>query len=509
MRENVLMRFAWPVVLLAVILAAILTPIPVVEAQEGAGQGIVARRVEVVFPAVVRLFVTFEGMDEPPESVSLLLAQDDRVFFDEQVELIAAPEEEGTATWRYDWPIPPEDGPALFEPVSYRWTVVDSADAEQEADGEFVFAPGPGDFRHGGEPPLSFTVLDSSLNLRLARQAVLPAYELMAAQTGLEPEFRWVVLPPGFAYCTATTDAEGRTVSVVLAPSPEEEPDTYPCREDAAERLFAASGYQVLWREKAGLLQFEDALVDAMFSVFYGQFWEGQNIPDWFRAGLRRYLRVNPDPLLIRRLQIEARAGRLFTAAQMEAEPSEPGQWQLWEQQAYGLVLYLADQHGAEAPLTLAQEAAQTAWDDAFGDPTGGDLAALMPNWERWLFVEGALRAGSWTLYMPDTPTPTPTRTATPLPPTAAPSATATAAASPAATMTPGSAAARTLSPLPATMTPTPLLTATNTPRPPGSLTQPPPARPEPGGGICPATLPSLLLPLGAIAIVQRRKKTP
>lgn len=486
------------VVLLAVSLAG-------VRAQGDTGPGVTGLRVEVLFPAVVRFFVSLERDAAMLQTAALMLTQEGRTLFADQVELVFDSEEETTTTWRYDWLIPLEDAPELFVPVAYRWTLADDAGVQQETEGEFLFAPGPPDFRHSGEPPLSFSIVDSNLNLRMARQAVLPAYTLMSTQTGLEPDFRWAVLPSGFTFCASIIDADGNPASVVLAPAPEdEEPVAYPCREEDAERLFAGSGYQLLRRRTVGLLPFENELVDAMFEAFYGQYWAGQDVPSWFRAGLRQYLHVNPDPLIIRYLQVEGRADRLFTAAQMQSEPSEADR-QFWEAQAYSLVLYLADRYRAEAPLALASSVVESDWSQGFSRLVGGDLEAFMADWERWLYTDAAVRAGGWTLYMPATPTPTATRTATPALLTVTPPASATMLPTLTTTLTPTGAMTREVAPI--LTTATAVSTPTNTPRPPGSLTQPPPVSSEPGGGICPATLPVLLIPVTGLVAVQRRKK--
>lgn len=476
-----------------------------VRAQEDTGPGVTGLRAEVLFPAVVRFFVTLEKDTAALQTASLMLTQEDRTLFADQVEPVVDSEEETATTWRYDWPIPLEDAPELFVPVAYRWTLADAAGVQQEAEGEFLFAPGPPDFRHGGEPPLSFAIVDSNLNLRMARQAVLPAFTVMSTHTGLEPDFRWAVLPSGFAFCASIMDADGNPASVVLAPAPEdEEPSAYPCREEDAERLFTESGYQILRRRTVGLLPFENELVDAMFEAFYGQYWVGRNVPPWFRAGLRQYLHVNPDPMAIRYLQVEGRADRLFNAAEMQSEPGEVDR-QLWEAQAYSLVLYVADRYGAEAPLALARRVVESDWTQGFSDLIDGDLETLMAGWERWLYTDAATRAGGWTLYVPATSTPTATRTATPIPLTATPPASATMLLTLTTTLTPTGAMTRAAAPI--LTTATAVATPTNTPRPPGSLTQPPSVGSEPGGGICPATLPAFLMPVAGLAAVQRRKK--
>ncbi len=500
------MRLTWPVRLLAVFAVCALAPVLALKAQENPASGITDLRAEVVFPAVVRLFVRFGEALEPPEVVLLSMSQEERTLFSGPVTLIAVPQAEDASLWRFDWPIPLDDAPRLFVPVHYRWEMVDATGSQQEAESEFLFAPETLDFRHGGEPPLSFSVGSSDLNLRLAREVVLPAYTLMAEQTGLQPEFRWAVLPPAFAFCSEAVDADGQPMSIVLAASPVDEPDVYACREEDAERLFASSGYQILRRRERGLLPFENELVDAMFEVFYRQYWEGKDVPAWFRTGLRRYLHVNPDPLAVRYLQTEGRAGRLFNAEQMQSGPPEADQ-QLWELQAHSLVLFLADQYGAQAPLRLARDAAALAWDDAWRDLTGSDLRGMMARWERWLFGAAAVRAGSWFLYGPATATPTVTRTATAVPPTRTPAPVVTVSPQPGGTPVPETATLLGTPPLTSTGVPAVLPTATNTPRPPGSLAQPQPTPPEPGGGICATALPALLLPCAAFVTVERRKK--
>ena len=393
--------------------------------------------------------------------------------------------------------------PVLFEPIHYRWTVVDGQGEAHEAEGEVLFEP-RGTWRHGGEAPLRFSVANANLNLAATRQAVQAAYALMAERTRLSPAFTWAVMPRGYAFCAESRDEAGAVVLVTLA----DNGDAYPCSQADAEQVFHENGFRLLYQQIPGLLPFQNALIADMFGVFYGEFWRGREVPAWFRAGLAQLYYVTSNPLALRLVQDASRADSLFLGGDLNAVPADPALRTAWEHQAYTMVLYLADVYGAEVPFALAESVPEEGFAAAFTALAGDDLDGFLVAWERWLFSADAGRAVAWTLYTPPTPTLPPTRTHTPIPPTA--TATATPTATPTLTRTPTATprVVQIVSPLP-TFTPfTPLSpTPSSTPRPPGSLDQPSSGGGSPGGGICPAALAVALLPAVALVAVHRRKR--
>jgi hypothetical protein len=464
------------------------------------GDAVIDHSAEVVYPAVIRFMVTLDLPFDTVQRVGLEVTQGGTVLRSgalniEQTLFSSSP----FTQFLYAWPLNPNSPPALLEPISYRWEIGSAGGVTTTAEGEVIFTPSP-DWRIGGEGVLRFAVAEPTLNVVAARQAVLPAYELMQTQTGESPEFNWAILPRGFQFCQVVQGEEGEE-SVVASLNG----TTYPCTEEDGVDLLTAEGYQVLYRQGSGLLPFQNELVNAMFDEFYGAAWRGVNVPDWFRVGLRQYYHVTPDPLALRQVQTAARADRLLAAEEMARIPDDPEAETYWAQQAATLVLYLADRYGAEAPFDLAQQARRSGFDAALRRLTDTDLAEMMVDWARWLFEPGAETAAVWTVYQPTTPTPTPSRTATDLPPTATRRPTASATPLPTDTPTATSRVIQVASPLP-TFTPVTAVPTmpTNTPRPAGSLDQP--AGGGGGGnGICPASLPALLLPFAAVVLVRRK----
>ncbi|MBN2471700.1 MAG: hypothetical protein JXN59_13345 [Anaerolineae bacterium] len=475
---------------------------PLGAAAQASGDLVVSHSVEVVFPAAVVFQVDLAAGMTAVNGVELELVQNEQVLFDGRVDAENLGDEEGAATLYFDWPIPPDAVPELFTEVTYEWRILLDDEDEQARQGTFLFQPGPGNWRIGGEEPLRLAVVNSELNLSATHRAVLPAYELFSRHTGLAPDLQWVVLPRDFSFCTEIADEEGQTEVVV---SPVDHPEVaYPCAEAAAERILTEQGYAILQRGMPGLFQFQNDVLAALFDVFYADYWMGASVPAWFETGLKRYYSVNPEPLLLRQVQEAARASLLYDAEQLRRGPVETDIYDLWTAQSATLVLFLADRYGADMPFTLAQEAPADGFEVAFSGAVGLDWDVFLAEWDRWLFSDSAARAAAWTVYQPVTATPSP------------PPATLTPVPSLPATMTlipsaaPEQESATEIVPTVPAVTGMP--PTTNTPRPPGSLETRVPATSAaaaPGGGtngLCGAALPAIVMPGFALIIVGYRR---
>lgn len=460
---------------------------------------------ELVFPAVIRFFLRVSVPVEQVDTVSLEVGQGDTILHSGPVDLEAGLiNAEPFAFIHLDYPLTRSDALAFFEPVAYHWEVVDAGGGSHAAEGEVLYQP-PGDtWRQSGEPPLRFTVLNPELNLITTRQVLVEVYALMSDLTGLSPDFNWAILPRGYQFCVEEQDADGNPVFLVHSANG----DAFPCREADAQGLFADNGLRLLYRQAPGLLPFQNEVIVDVFDEFFGRYWRGQDVPAWFRSGLTQLYYVTSNPLALRQVQDASRNDRLFSVGQLDSVPSDEDEQGVWQQQAYTMVLYLADTYGAGAPFELARDLVDTLFEDALQDLVGQDFDRFLVHWERWLFTDQAGRAVAWTLYAPPTPTLPPTRTPTPFPPTATATPTVTRTPSPTATPTATSGVAQVATPVP-TYTPFTSVppTPSNTPRPPGSLDRPTADDGSGGGGgICSAALPALLLPIAGIVLVQRRK---
>lgn len=488
---------------LVILLAA--GALPVLAQGDGQSADVVVQHdVEIVFPAAIRFELT---LDVAPDEITRVLFMLDQAG----TQLVSQPVgidpdlEELPLVLTVDWPLQASDPPELFSEMMYAWEVLLEDDTAQTVEDTFLFQPGEGSWRVSGDAPLTFAVADSSLNLTGAREAVLPTYALMAEKTGAEPEFRWIVQSRGDTYCPVVEGDDEPTIS------PENDPDTtYVCDESAAQQILAASGYSVLYRSRAGMLAFQDDVVNAMFASFYGEYWDGRQVQPWFSAGLRRLYQGDPQTFALRQVQEASRVDSLYSAVQLGRGPSDEDLFDLWSAQTYTLVLYLADQFGADAPFALAETVTEQGFNNAFESVTGMEWATYLVEWERWLFTDSALRAADWTVYLAETPTPAPS--ATPVPPlptnTVRPSS---GSETPTPSATPLNRGVITAQPT-FTATSDILPTATNTPRPPGSLDSVNDAPSTTHGasgatGPCPASLPVLVLPGLAVIGIQNRKK--
>jgi hypothetical protein len=488
---------------ISVVLVCLLAVHGLGAAQDDVDPFIRNQSVEVVYPAVVQFWITLNALPEDIATASLEIAQGDNILRSGEIDRVQATLSTAPAVqFLVAWPLPTEAPPVLFQPMTYVWRVVDADGTAHLAEGELIFEPAVGEWTHVGEAPLTIHHFDADLNAGVGRRAVLPVYELMAEHTGLDPEFDWIVLPRDYEFCVPGADPDDAVVT------DETGQFAYPCDEADGLQIFEADGYRVLYRSTPGMLAFQDDLVGAMFDGFYSAYWGSRRVPAWFRLGLEQLCSVTADPFALRQVQEAARVDSLFPAAALDSLPDEEDQAR-WTQQAYTMLLFLADTYGAEAPFELAQDLTSSEFDAAFTRLTGDDLAGWLVRWERWLFTEAASRAVVWTVYSPPTAT---------LPPTQTPTATITVTSTPTITLTvppsltptATSLVGQIVTPLP-TFTPfTPLPpTPSNTPRPPGSLDDSgsTDGADAGSGGICPAGLPAVLLPVAALAVLQRRKE--
>lgn len=467
---------------------------------------------EVLFPAVVRFVVDVTGPYEDVLVASLTVRQGIELEhvavlrpLDDYL-LSATP---FVTQFIYDWPLA-ESGARPFEPVTFEWMVETRDNEVDTAEGEFLL----GDMRmrsweSAGEPPLVLRWHNPDLGGRTLRGDITPAYTLLAAQTGLDTSFEFVIYDYDVTFCQETRlEGEDEPTSVVISrypprgsvrpPALEDESDAaptaepgdldgtpsdaesdeapvrpaaYPCSRALYEQAYAAAGMQLIQRPNASYGELRDQLVASMARRMYRAVWDGARVPPWFEFGLAALYRVRPDgPALLREVLPRTPTDTLLELADLVAEPplDDPSR-DLWEAQSYLMVLYLADSYGLDAVLDMARAIPEYAngFSDALPAMTGRSQADLFAMWrDQWVFSEAAQQAVRWTPYDPTTPTPTATYT---------PSHTPTITLTPTATFTPTNTPTRTPTPLVTpvilpTLTPTLALSPTRTPLPPGAL---------------------------------------
>lgn len=399
----------------------------VVDAQEeGDATGhIVGNHAEIVFPAVIRFYVSVDVQLDQIQTVSLTIHQISGL----DVTLAVNPNQHLAKIWDdsidlvYDWNITGNPGPIPFEPLNYLWQIEIDDEISIAAD-EILFEDAVrGTWDSSGEPPLTLYWHNPNLAGGAIRNDVLAAYGLISRQAARSPLFRYVIYDPRVSLCeTEQIPDSEETRSVVFA----DDETAFPCDVEQYIQVYANGSMTFLQRPDTGYAQLQDFLVQRMVDDTYTQLWGDVSVPDWFLTGLSSLYQLRPTYAALQTVRTAARSDSLIPLSAMADRPANDTTFQyrvLWEAQSYMVVLFLADRYGANAPFDLARELREGGFDSAFQALIGDEF---WNEWNRWLFSEAADKAISWTPYQPNTPTPTATPTITPVPPTLTPSATRT-----------------------------------------------------------------------------------
>ncbi len=493
-------------------------------AQDGEGEPdypiIFGHQVEVVFPAAIRFVVGVNSVPEDIESMALEVSQQSGLARSFALDIETALIRElagGVANqFLFEWPLDGEPRPTLFEQMDYAWEVKVHAAPLAQAEGSLVVADArPGPWRTAGNPPVVLHWHNPNLAGPLVRDEIMAAYELLDEHTGDAPAFEFAIYDPVAPLCLSVRDdATGEMRQVVQTRDGEVE---YLCTRDRFVQAYARSGITFVQRPTFGLADLEDALIAAMVSQAYGDFWREAGVPAWFESGLAALYRPRPGFTALELVRSASRSGQLFSLEALQdalPDTATHASRVLWEAQSYTLALALADRYGLQAPFDLARAAGQDSggFTSALRALTGGDQRALWEAWQGWLFTNEAMRVAGWTPYLPETPTATVAPTASPVAPTRTPTMTRTPSLTPTQPV-PG-VPQQTMVVLP--VTPTVVRTPTNTPLPPGSL--PPADSRESGaesdaGGLERLVLgvvvgaSALILVLGSALLVTRRRR--
>lgn len=401
----------------------------------------------------------------------------------------------------------PEDSPKPFEPINYRWEIETGGLDPQTsivAD-QVLFQPAQTEeWQFLGEAPLSFTWYNANLGVAVLRDELLPIYDLLKQHTRLQPAFHFALFEADFAFCQAVTDPETNETRQTVVGN-----DTLPCQMTDYTDLLAQSDYLLVWTPQNDFDGRLNILLDQIFDGFYGEYWSGHTVPNWFKVGLGQFYRRSNGLQALAFAQNAAALDQLLPLNALASDPIE-GQELLWRSQSYLFLLYLADQYGADTPFKVAQAIPDaTTFDAAVETVTGQALTADYRAFLSWVDSSAAEVAALWNPYLPTTPTVTPSATATLVLPSRTPTNTPTASITPSSTSLIGR-----LPTIP-TNTPTipPIVTASNTPLPAGSNlpTVVPTAAPsgsnqDSGGSNLPCGGSALIVPaLGAIVASRRR----
>lgn len=422
--------------------------------------------VDLIFPQAIYFeFLVIAPRDDfeqftltimPPESEPLV------VRFIEETPLAI---EASYSIARYEWMIPRLNAPPLFSEIAYQVTI-ELTDGRQLLDeGTLTYQDERLDWIFIEENGFEIATDASTRGLANRLSARLnDMYRLMRINTGLVPEPLKVMLYPALIPPGCARNDEGEPV--VPGRNEEGRISDVECDQRLANRVNVLADYLVVNTSSEDVAQAQ--IIPVLFDAFYGLLWGSAEVPAWFERGLMLFYQrsqlVNQQTLSQQALRIS----QPFSLSEMQTRPlnADDDLLRVWDAQAYGMVLYMADTVGVSPLFALAQAInPNEPFDVLYRRYMGQPVPRLIPSWQTWVFRREADVAYQYNPYLPITPTLTPTPTYT-LTPTITPTLTATLPATD--TVTPS----RTPRP---SRTPTPSLT----PRPPQSFSLRPSATPS------------------------------
>lgn len=440
----------------------------------------------IIFPAAIRFNLTVELPQPEIQAVTLVVQPEGRETITIPVDLSEAILVGGAAPeLEVIWFLPAAAPPILFREVTFSWTVVSSGNAVSNVSDRLVFRDDRTDWVQdieagtgirltlsNGQPKTGQSSL-SRTGLELLQANVRQMQELLDEYVGQRQEFNVLVYAGGLApECAPLDDGAFATTDPVTSLP-------VSCDPEVATAIVQASEYDVIETSSAAVEAIQNTVIAHVVRRTYDALWDGQNVPEWFAAGLVQFY----APVLKSEeglaLTQAARNRSLLPLEQMVVLPSGAVSVDLWQAQSYGMVAYIASVIGVDGLLGLASDIpASDSFEAAYQTAMGKSSETLVSDVSRWVFNETALGAFNFTLYQGVTATPTasrtPTSTFTPtatmtLTPTVTPSVTGVLSATPRPTNT----ATSTATAAPPTVTPRPagsLNTATPVPVPPAAV---------------------------------------
>jgi len=347
------------------------------------------------------------------------------------------------------WEIPSSAPPRLFKPLVFTWIftfddghIVTHIESFEFSDPRFEWS-----VDDNVEASIQLAAPNSNVSSPSIRRLITSLVERLRLETTQPLSGLKIVLYNSFDslnLCPPDSVAFGPNTDTELA-----------CTAGTLETLYAAQGYTVIKASPLSVGVVLSVLTGYLVDTAYTSLWAGQNVPEWFRFGLKRFYDPSTKISEFSFAVNAARNGSLLPS--LENPPADGQARALWESQATGWVLYMAEQVGFNGVLDIASSITDgNSLADVYLQRTGNPLTSVSSGWRVWLFTERARAVYGLSLYSAVTPTPTATETVTLTPTiTHTPSATPTRTPTPTPTDTP---------PYTATPTRTPTITPTLTP---------------------------------------------
>ncbi|MFZ4815769.1 MAG: hypothetical protein ACOYL5_14635 [Phototrophicaceae bacterium] len=355
--------------------------------------------------------------------------------------------------------------PALFSEVPYTWEFVGSRGLDRIVAASFVFTDTrqpPWISAQDDETGITLSLPIEGLNPTDTLAALRPIALTINANAGAPQAAPAYLLHPAKTTLGCDQNADGEPIALdpmMLEP--------FPCDPTIAAAILSDSGYTPLPISIFTPEAVQSALIADYVARAYAPLWSSADVPAWFAVGLQGLYDPAPKSAELAAALNAVRNQRLYPLTTLAQRPADPNPQ--WDAQAYGLVLWMADQSGLETLFQLAREVGDYPdFAAAYSAVSGNELNALLPNFELWMLAPRTASLFGLNLYLDATATPSATPSLTPPLPSLTPSWTASATDSrPTATVT--ATASLTPPPPTATFTPRPtssLFTATPTPPP-------------------------------------------
>lgn len=393
-------------------------------------------------------------LDMPPNALTSAVLSISQTGWPSQT-LVAQPQpvdnQDGRTRIRYLWEIPQNNPPNLFEPIAFTWlftkndgTLITYAETTTFTDPDFGWG-----IDNAPDSPIVLAAPDNTLRPIALRRHVVSLVERLRSTTGQALSGIKIVLYDGstsLERCPFDNQVIGVNTELRLS-----------CTTGVLERLYAAQGYTVMRVTPLNGASALSALTDYLVDTAYTPLWTGQDVPAWFRFGLKRFYDPTTKTDQLGLVINAARNGSLLPS--LDTPPTAQNR-ALWEAQATGWVLYMAEQVGFDGVLSVASSLSpDRSLADAYSERTGSPLSSVGVGWRTWLFTERASALYGLSLYAPATATASPTATITLTPtmthtPTTIPSRTPTPTPSDTPAYTPSNTRTATV-----TATPTPTTT--------------------------------------------------
>ena len=382
-------------VLMVVLVAPAATPTTAQDDDAERGRITNVRAISVL-PAGIRFWILLDAPHEEIANIDIVMTQDDMPVVETSLSLddsiLFGYEDAIEYEFFLDLSVYTDVQP--FEQLVYRIDAVSTSGLESTMDGvTAVEHQGIGDWQTS-RAASGFTLYwaNPTLNGRQLTSEFFPIYQLLAPYFETFTPIKVALYAPFEPFCRIVENEDGDEESVVIS-----ERRNFPCSIELTEAMYAERGIRMVQLPQIGYQYVLDELVQIIVAQQFNELWGDAEIPAWFREGLGRFFVPLGQPEALRLAQRASQTGRLLRLSQLNREPDENIDAELWAAEAYLFTLYIADQYGANAPLELAALIdEETSFNAAFRQIADTDIETAFAAWVIWIDTSRAAQAAEW-----------------------------------------------------------------------------------------------------------------